>query len=114
MIPAVSYDDAIHRRAEEVSANNTLPDDYPERVADRLQGHTVSQREKFEAWQTLGDFYADTLANPKTPAAVHNVLNHELDLLTDRAGLHITSPEVLRLLYPMLRDHAERREADKR
>jgi len=88
----------LSRCAEEVSANNTLPEDYPERVADRLQGHLVSQREKFEAWQTLGDFYADTLANPKTPAAVHNVLNHELDLLTDRAGLHITSPEVLRLL----------------
>ncbi len=114
VIPTVNYDDAIRRRAEEITANNARPDDSTERVADRLKERIASQSEKLEAWQTLGNHYADVLANPKTPAALCNVINVELDELAARAGLNIASPEVLRLLYPMLRDHAEKREADRR
>jgi hypothetical protein len=111
-VPSVNYDDAIRRRAEEVAANNARPDDDPSRTASRLEEHTESQRERFEAWQALGNHYADVMANPKTSTAVYNALMVDMEDLSYRAGLNITSPEVLRLLYPMLRDHAGKRRGD--
>ncbi len=110
-LPSVNYEPLIEARAKEVSGRNTKEDDCPERVTSRLTEHVTSQREKFEAWGALGDHYAETLENPATPADVHNALADELIGLAHKASLSIDSPDVVRLLYPLLRERAEHRES---
>jgi hypothetical protein len=51
----------------------------------------------------LGNHYAAVMEDSATPAALCNVLMDELTDLAGKARLHITAPEVLRLLYPLLR-----------
>ena len=58
----------------------------------------------------LGNHYADVLENPDTSAKLHNVIGEELEELANKAGLHITSPEMLRMVYPLLRLRAAERE----
>jgi hypothetical protein len=109
VLPTVSYELLINSLAKEISERNTKEDDYPERITSRLAGHITSQRERFEAWGALGDHYAETLEDPDTPAAVHNALAEELMDLAHKANLGIDSAEVVRLLYPLLRDRAWQR-----
>jgi len=74
--------------------------EYEARIrAERLHFY----REDFAKWKALGDHYADVLEDEKTSAILYNTIGDELDEIVERAGLHITSPEVLRLLFPLLR-----------
>ncbi len=110
VLPTVDYEPLVHARAQEISKRNAKEDDYPEREASRLMGHIDSQWEKFEAWQALGEHYANTLENPNTPVDVHNAIAEELVELANQADLSIDSAEVVRLLYPLLRDRAAHRQ----
>ncbi len=60
-----------------------------------------------------GNHYADVLENPDASAELHNVIDDELEELARKAELHITSPEMLRLVYPLLRFRAAERFATK-
>jgi hypothetical protein len=107
-LPTIDYDPLLHAIAHEISGRNAMEHDQPEREALRRAGHITSQREKFEAWAALGDHYAETLDSPDTPADVHNALAEELIDLAHKANLSIDSPDVVRLLYPLLRERAAR------
>jgi hypothetical protein len=107
-MPTISYDDFIQSRAQEsaakLSPENSDPQfRTPEHRAGSQAEHVEFLTQRISALQSLGNHYADTLENPATPAEVHNALAQDLDELAGKANLHITSPEVLRLLYPLLR-----------
>jgi hypothetical protein len=108
-LPTVDYESLIQARAAEVTAainfDNLAPEfRTPEHKVRLRAQHIASQREIFRAWEVLGNHFADILENPDTPSDVHNVIVDELLELADRAGLSMTSPEILRLMYPLLRD----------
>jgi hypothetical protein len=114
--PSVSYEDLIQARAEEITARIDLKKLAPpyrtkKHKAELHESHIISQRERFNEWETLGNFYADVLENPDTPAEIHNAISSELEELANRAGLSITSPAVLRLVYSWLRDRLFEKEA---
>jgi hypothetical protein len=107
--PSISYEGIIEAGAAEITARINLDLLAPEfRTLEhkaRLHvQHIDSQRERFREWELLGNHFADALENPDTPAELYNIIGAELDELANRAGLSITSPVVLRLVYPWLRD----------
>ncbi len=108
MMPTVSYEDFIQAHAAESSARLILENSNPQfrtpEHAGRIRAeHVEFLTQRIGELQALGNHYADTLENPATSAEVYNALAGELDELTNKAKLYITTPEVLRLLYPLLR-----------
>jgi hypothetical protein len=113
--PTINYEVVIQARAAQIDARTNIKTLAPAFRTQKHQEllhtqHVESQREKFRGWEMLGNHYADVLEDPNTPADVHNVIACEMDDLASRAGLNITSPEVLRLLYPWLRDRLYEKE----
>ncbi|MGI8656495.1 MAG: hypothetical protein ACR2LC_14910, partial [Pyrinomonadaceae bacterium] len=107
-MPTISYEDFIQSLAADSSAKLSLENSDPQFRAPehraRIQAeHVEFLTQRISALQSLGNHYADMLENPATSAEVYNVLAQDLDELANKANLHITAPEVLRLLYPLLR-----------
>ncbi len=114
MMPTVSYEDFIQAHAAESSARLILENSNPQfrtpEHAERIRAEHVSAlRQRISDLHALGNHYADTLENPATSAEVYNVLAQDLDELAGKSKLHITSPELLRLLYPLLRLRAAKK-----
>lgn len=107
-MPTISYENCVLMRAREIDARLTRPDDTPERVAMRFDSSVANQRERLETWQTLGEHYAAMLEDSATSQLLHSAIAEELLDLVDRAHLGMTSPCIIRLLYPMLREAADR------
>jgi hypothetical protein len=108
LMPTVSYEDFIQARAAASAARVNLKKLAPQfRTPEHAESiraeHVEGLRERISDLHVLGNHYADTLENPATSAEVCNILAQELDELANKAKLHTTSPEVLRLLYPLLR-----------
>jgi hypothetical protein len=118
-MPTVDYENVIVARGKEIAATITVEHLAPQYRTPEHRAKLVAQaldgvRARFEEYRVLGNFYADQLENPETPADVVNVLGEELLDLADRANLHNTSPVVLRLLYPLMRHYAREREKGRR
>jgi hypothetical protein len=104
-MPTISYENYIQARAAGHAAkvNDLDPQHHtPESIARHAE-HVEALRERISELQVLGNHYAAVMEDSATPAALCNVLMDELTDLAGKANLNITSPEVLRLLYPMLR-----------
>jgi hypothetical protein len=104
----ISYENIIQAVADEITARIDLQSLAPQFRTQKHKAllreqHVESQRERFREWELLGNHYADVLGNPNTPAELHNALGDELDELANQAGVHLTMPELLRLIYPWLR-----------
>jgi hypothetical protein len=107
-LPAVDYEPIIRACEPEIAARTSVAGLAPQYQTAEHKARLVAEsvtglRARFAEWRTLGDFYAAALASDDTTAAVHNILADELDDLVSAAGLSITHPDVLRLLYPLLR-----------
>jgi hypothetical protein len=111
-MPAIDYEPFIIDRTERLTTESLARE--PHRPAEapetRRASLLSSTRDHIAAWTLLGNHYADVLENPDASAELHNVIGEELDELADKANLHITSPEVLRLVYPWLRFRALERQ----
>ena len=99
----VSYEEIIRARAAEISEGSKQDPDTPERIALRQEQDVAFVRMRIAEWQALGNHYADVLEDPRTPAELRTVINDELDEQAATVCFHLTSPEILRLLYPLLR-----------
>ncbi|MFL6210538.1 MAG: hypothetical protein ACJ74W_16910 [Pyrinomonadaceae bacterium] len=107
-LPAIDYEPLVLAREAEIAASTSVADCAPEYRTEEHKAVLVAQRlsgwrERITAWRALGEFYAAALESDETTVDAHNELNDELDGLASDAGLHITHPDVLRLLYPLLR-----------
>jgi hypothetical protein len=114
-LPAIDYEPLVLAREPEIAARTSVDDLAPEYRNDKHKTRLVAQRldglrERIAEWRALGEFYADALDSPYGTATGHNVLMDELDGLASDADLYITHPDVLRLLYPLLRLRAAARE----
>lgn len=108
-MPTISYESLVQARAEEITARINLDDLAPQFRTQKHRKllhsqHIESQRERFRQYELLGNHFADVLENPDTTADLYNIIAAEIEELANRAGFSITSPSVLRLLYPWLRD----------
>ena len=112
LMPKVDYTDFINTLAREHARHRTatveerILRNNPNFEEDVFRNYLEYLKEKFEQWRELGNHYADVLENPTTTAVLHNTIGEDLDELADQAKLDIASPEVLRLLYPLLRYRA--------
>jgi hypothetical protein len=107
-VPAVDNEPIIRACEPEIAARTSVAKLAPQYQTAEHKARIVAEgvtglRARFAEWRTLGDFYADALASDDTTAEVHNILADELDDLVSDAGLSMTHPDVLRLLYPLLR-----------
>ena len=108
-MPTIDYSDFINCLARErarrqaASAEPSWLENNPDFEERKFRESLHFMKEDLAAWQALGNHYADVLADPHAPAALKNVIDDELLDLANQVKLHITSPEVLRLLYPLLR-----------
>jgi hypothetical protein len=87
-----------------------------ERYTARLGHASAAEREQFRAgteafirrnlrhWLALGNFYADALTGDATPRAAQDAIwESNLDPLMDSVQINFSDPELLRVLYPVLR-----------
>jgi hypothetical protein len=110
-LPAIDYEPFIRAHEADIAARTSVADLAPEFRTEEHKAVLVAQRlagwrERFTEYAALGEFYAAALESADTTAAAHNALNDELMGLADEANLSITSPVVLRLLYPLMRHYA--------
>ncbi|HWW74329.1 MAG TPA: hypothetical protein VNZ44_02980 [Pyrinomonadaceae bacterium] len=115
-VPTVDYEPIIRTRAAEVTSRINLKKLDPQYRTEEHRAllhaqHLESQRERFRDYQVLANHFADVLESEDTPAEVHNALLLELDDLSNRSGVMLTSPEVLRIIYPLMRDRLFEKEA---
>lgn len=108
-MPTIDYTDFIRDLARAQAARQTATaeprwlENNPNFEEHKFQESVQCLEEKIDEWTELGNHYADVLEDPSTSATLHNTIGEDLDELVDRANLHLTSAEVLRLLYPLLR-----------
>lgn len=116
MMPTINYTDFINRLARERARRHTANaephwlENNPNFEEDKFRESLHFLTEDLAAWQALGNHYADVLESPGSPAKLHNVIVDELEELVNQADLYTTSPEMLRLIYPLLRFRAAARE----
>jgi hypothetical protein len=109
-MPTLNYEAYIAGRADRLAQlTSGGPGEPPESAAARRASIERSVRQRLREWQNLGDFIADALEAPETPERVKAALWAELDELSEAAGdfCAMSNPDVVRLLYPLLRDIAE-------
>jgi len=92
---------AAAKRAVETARPEWLLNN-PEFEAQKREESLNFYRENFAEWQALGNHYADVLEDKATPAALHNAIAETVEAVIEDARLHTASPDVLRLLYPLL------------
>ncbi len=114
LMPTISYEDFIQAHAAESSARLILENSNPQfRTPEHAESiraeHVSALRQRISDLHALGNHYADTLENPATPEEVYRVVVDDLCALASKVNLDITSPVLLRLLYPLLRLRAAKK-----
>ena len=116
LMPKVDYTDFInilareHARRQTASAEPGWLENNPDFEECKFRESLHFLTEDFVTWQALGIHYADVMEDARTTEELYNAIAEEVDKLANQAKLFITSPELLRLLYPLLRYRAATKE----
>jgi hypothetical protein len=72
----------------------------PRRAKESNTDDALLQKRRAE-WQAVAEYFSEVITNPDAPEPLRNALFEMIDETLNNAGVSITDPEILRIVYPL-------------